>query len=61
MSARANPHENAWIEYFNETMKVKMLQEGRFATKENARTELFAYRDSHDNTKRITPRLATSG
>ena len=52
MSARANPYHNAWTESMIGTLKSEMLQQGTFASEEDARTELFAYLDGYYNTKR---------
>ena len=52
MSARANPYHNAWTESMIGTLKAEMLQQGTFASEEDARTELFAYLDGYYNTKR---------
>lgn len=52
MSRRANPYDNAWTESFVGTIKTEMLQGGRFAGQEDARTEIFCYIDGYYNTQR---------
>ena len=52
MSARANPYDNAWTESMIGTLKAEMVREVVFENEEEARMELFAYLDSHYNTKR---------
>ncbi|MFT4641406.1 MAG: putative transposase, partial [Verrucomicrobiales bacterium] len=47
-----NPYHNAWTESMIGTLKAEMVRDGVFATEEDARTELFAYLDSYNNTKR---------
>lgn len=49
MSARANPYDNAWSESVIGTIKAEVLQGGRFADADDARTELFDYIESYYN------------
>lgn len=49
MSARANPYDNAWTESVIGTIKAEVLQGGRFADFEDAKTELFEYIESYYN------------
>jgi transposase InsO family protein len=52
MSARANPHDNAWTESFIGTLKHEMLQDGCFENASDARTEIFEYIEGYYNTHR---------
>ena len=52
MSARANPHHNAWTESFMGTLKTEMLQGGSFIAHADARIELFAYLQAYYTTPR---------
>jgi putative transposase len=52
MSARANPYDNAWTESFIGTLKLEMLQDGRFESADDARTEIFDYIEGYYNTHR---------
>ena len=52
MSARANPYDNAWTESFIGTLKLEMLQKGRFEDIGDARTEIFEYIEAYYNTQR---------
>ena len=52
MSARANPYDNAWTESFIGTLKLEMLQDGRFEDAGDARTEIFEYIEAYYNTHR---------
>lgn len=49
MSARANPYHNAWSESVIGTIKNEVLQGGRFADFDDARTELFDYIEGYYN------------
>ncbi len=53
ISARANPYHNAWTESFMGTLTAEMLHGGCFINDSDARTEMFAYIDSYDNTERL--------
>lgn len=52
MSARANPYHNACTESFIGTLKLEMLQGGRFETADEARSEIFDYIEGYYNTHR---------
>jgi transposase InsO family protein len=52
MSARANPYDNAWTESFIGTLKLEMLQDGRFENAGDAQTEIFDYIEGYYNTHR---------
>jgi transposase InsO family protein len=52
MSARANLYHNARKESMIGTLKRELVEDGVFENECEARTELFAYLDSYDNTKR---------
>ena len=52
MSARANPYDNAWTESFIGTLKIEMLQDGRFEHAGDAQTEIFEYIEGYYNTHR---------
>ncbi len=52
MSARADPYDNAWTESMIGTLKMEMVQGGKFENEGGARMELIAYLDSYYNTKR---------
>jgi transposase InsO family protein len=49
MSGRANPYDNAWTESVIGTIKAEVLQGGKFADYEDAKTELFEYIESYYN------------
>lgn len=55
MSARANPHHNAWTESFLGTLKAEMLQGAQFIDPADAATEIFAFIDAYHNTHRLHP------
>jgi putative transposase len=52
MSARANPYHNAWSESFMGTLKAELIQNGRYISLEDARTDLFEFIDGYYNTQR---------
>jgi len=49
MSGRANPYDNAWTESVIGTIKAEVLQGGKFADYDDAKTELFEYIESYYN------------
>ena len=53
MSARANPYHNAWTESFMGTLKAELIQNGRFTSRSDAQTEIFAFIDGYYNTQRL--------
>jgi hypothetical protein len=44
MSARANPHQNAWTKSFMGALKKEMPQAGGLLCREGAQTEILAFR-----------------
>lgn len=53
MSRADNPYDNAFMESCFSRFKAELLQDGIFATLEDARTEIFEYIEMYYNTKRI--------
>jgi putative transposase len=52
MSARSNPHDNAFSESFIATLKRELLQDGCFENASQARLQLFAYIDGYYHSHR---------
>ena len=46
-------YDNAPMESFFHTLKVELVHQGRFASREEARRELFAYLEGYDNRQRL--------
>jgi putative transposase len=53
MSRKGCCHDNAPTESFFHTLKVELVHRGRFATREEARRELFAYVEGYYNRRRL--------
>jgi transposase InsO family protein len=53
MSRRGNCLDNAPMESFFHTLKVELVQQRRWATRDEARRDVFAYIESHYNRQRI--------
>jgi transposase InsO family protein len=53
MSRRGNCLDNAPMESFFHTLKVELVQQRHWATRDEARRDVFAYIESHYNRQRI--------
>jgi putative transposase len=53
MSRRGNCLDNAPMESFFHTLKVELVHQRRWATRDEARRELFAYMEGYYNRQRI--------
>ena len=53
MSRRANCYDNAPMESFFHTLKVELVHQRRWATREEAHRDLFAYMEGYYNRQRL--------
>ena len=53
MSRRGTCYDNAPMESFFHTLKVELGQQRRWATREDARRDVFAYIESYYNRQRL--------
>lgn len=53
MSRRANCYDNAPVESFFHTLKVELAHQRRWATRDEARRDLFAYLEGYYNRQRL--------
>lgn len=53
MSRKGSCHDNAPMESFFHTLKVELVHDRRWATREDARRDLFGYIEGHYNRARL--------
>ncbi len=58
MSRRANPLDNAPMESFFHTLKTELVHHRTYATRDEAKRDLFAYMEEFYNRRRVHSSLA---
>lgn len=53
MSRPGNPWDNALAESFFETLKLELVRDGAYKTREEAKREVFKYIELYYNTQRM--------